>query len=89
MGQHSQLAPPHREQAPRDVRVALVGDGVVLIRRQPDALQDAEAAQDVPEVRRDLEDVPVLVLDPFQVARQLRHLGVAVQVVSRLKKQIV
>ena len=64
------------EEPPGDVRVALVGDGVVLVRRQPDTLEHREGTEDVAKVGRDLEDVAVLLLDSLEVAGELRNLRV-------------
>mmetsp|Transcript_8751 Transcript_8751/g.34374 ORF Transcript_8751/g.34374 Transcript_8751/m.34374 type:complete len:489 (-) Transcript_8751:1294-2760(-) len=64
------------EEPSGDVRVALVGDGVVLVRRQPDPLEHRERAEDVAEVGGNLKDVAVLLLDTLQVAGELRNLRV-------------
>ena len=80
----SRVRAPVREQPPRDVRVALVRDAVVFIRREADPLEHGERPQDVPKVRRNLEDVPVLLLDAFEVARELRDF--AVRAAARLQE---
>ena len=54
-----------RQQPLRHVGVALLGDRVLLVRREPDALEDREGAQDEREVRRDLEPSPATVLTYF------------------------
>ena len=63
------------EQPARDERVALKRNGIRRIRCQADALEHAERSEDVAKVRRYCEDISKLFLDIFEVAGELRHLG--------------
>eukprot|EP00964_Phaeocystis_antarctica_P039960 scaffold22828_cov72-Phaeocystis_antarctica.AAC.2 len=47
------------EEAAREVRVALLHDGVVLVDAEADALEGREGARDVEHVRRQLEELAV------------------------------
>ena len=67
-----------REHPPRDVREALVDDGVVLIRAQTETLEGAERAEDEHEVRGQTEGI--ILRQGFELIRQFRHARVALLV---------